>query len=203
MSRRVLFAVALITLSASACAAEEQTSTQTTSSAPTTTSSDTTSAAPTPSGPVADILDATQVRPEDYHDMSFGGDSPESMTQSPQVAFITPSSNIACNWSPADPTGDLGLNCHAKERTSPPPDRPADCEYSWATDYVQLNPDGSVEDGVCTGGVLTPSIANTLPYGSALVDGEFGCMSAEAGVTCAHIPSGRGFLFSREKLTTF
>jgi hypothetical protein len=153
---------------------------------------------------VADILRARQVRADDYHKMSFGGETPESMTDQPgQVAFITPTANIACNWSPADPTAELGLNCLAKERTSPPPARPADCRYSWATGYVRLNPDGAVEDGVCTGGVLTPSIANPLAYGSALVAGDFGCLSAESGVTCAHIPSGRGFTFSREKLTTF
>lgn len=119
------------------------------------------------------------------------------------VAFMTPSANIACNWSVTNPTGELGINCAAKERTSPPPARPANCELNWATSYVQLHPDGVVNDGVCTGGVLTPSIANTLPYGSALVAGDFGCLSAEAGVTCAHIPSGRGFVLSREKLTTF
>jgi hypothetical protein len=212
MSRLALCAAVLIALSASACARAEQSSSESTASPDTATSSSATKAtgsttsttvAPT-SGPAADILNALQVSADDYHDMSFGGETPESMTNEPgQVAFITPSANIACAWSPTDPTGTIGLTCSAKERTSPPPARPADCGMNWATGYVQLGTDGKVENGVCTGGVLSPSIANVLEYDSALVAGDFGCLSAEKGVTCAHIPSGRGFVFSRENLTTF
>ncbi|WP_255065256.1 hypothetical protein [Mycolicibacterium arenosum] len=185
-------------------AADATESSASSSSSTTQTTSASTTTAAAASGPVAEILAARQVNADDFHDMSFGGDKPEDMTESSSmVAFITPSANIACNWSLTDPTGELGINCDAKERTSPPPERPANCELNWATGYVQLHPDGVVENGVCTGGVLTPSIANTLPYDSALVAGDFGCLSAEAGVTCAHIPSGRGFVLSREELRTF
>lgn len=211
MSGRFLCVAALIALAVAACASTEQSSPQTAASSDTPTTSATTASATSSSataapasGPVADILNAKQAAPEGFHDMSFGGDTPESMTTEPgQVAFSTPSANITCNWSLTDATGTLGLNCSAKERTSPPPARPADCEMNWATGYVQLGTDGKVEDGVCTGGVISPTMANALDYNSALVAGDFGCLSAESGVTCAHIPSGRGFVLSREELSTF
>jgi hypothetical protein len=129
MSRRALYAGVLIALATSACATSERSGPPSTESPEASTSqassapSVTTSNAPT--GPVTDILRARQLRADDYHEMSFGGETPESMTNQPgQVAFITPTANIACNWSPADPTTELGLNCLAKERTSPPPHAP-------------------------------------------------------------------------------
>lgn len=215
MSRRLLYAAALVALATSACASADQgspaapesaTASSTSSTASSTTSETETPTSTTvsvPPGPVAEILAARQVSPDDFHDMSYGGETPESMTKSRMVAFRTPSANIACTWDPGAETGETAVTCSAKDRTSPPPVRPADCENNWATSYVQLGPDGSVDNGVCTGGVLVPSIANTLPYGSALVAGDFGCLSAETGVTCAHIPSGRGFVLSREQLAPF
>ncbi|WP_162097447.1 hypothetical protein [Mycolicibacterium rhodesiae] len=104
MSRRALYAGVLIALATSACATSERSGPPSTESPEASTSqassapSVTTSNAPT--GPVADILRARQLRADDYHEMSFGGETPESMTNQPgQVAFITPTANIACNWS--------------------------------------------------------------------------------------------------------
>lgn len=213
MSRGVLYAAVMMALIASACgstergspvAADATESSASSSSSTTQTTSASTTTAAAASGPVAEILAARQVNADDFHDMSFGGDKPEDMTRNDgAVAFVTPSANIVCSWSPGSETGETAVMCSAKERTSPPPARPANCQMAWATSYVQLNSSGSVDNGICTGGVLVPSIANTLPYDSALVAGDFGCLSAEAGVTCAHIRSGRGFVLSREELTTF
>lgn len=204
MSGRFLYAVALTALTVSACASTEQSSPQATpssSASATTTVSSSVTAAPPPSGAVAEILGAQQVRPEDFRDMSFGGDKPQDMTPSSgMVAFMTPTSNIACVWSPANPNVEPRVVCSAKERTSPPPARPADCQEAWAKNYVQLNADGVLQDGVCTGGVLVPSMANVLPYGSALIADQFGCVSAENGITCAQMTNGRGFFLSRESL---
>jgi hypothetical protein len=208
MSGRFLCVVAFLALTVSACASTEQSSPQTTtspsastSSSATPTAASSTTAAPPASGPVAEILGAVQVRPEDFHDMSFGGDKPEDMTPSSgMVGFMTPSSNIACVWSPDNPNVETRLICSVRERTSPLPARPADCQNAWATSHVQLNADGVLQDGVCTGGVLVPSVANVLPYGSALVADQFGCLSAENGITCANMTNGKGFFLSRESL---
>ncbi|BBZ35906.1 hypothetical protein [Mycolicibacterium confluentis] len=65
-----------------------------------------------------------------------------------------------------------------------------------------LSADGA-EDGVCTGGVQVPQEANVLPYGSALISCDFGCASEENGLTCVHLPGGRGFFVSRENFSPF
>lgn len=147
---------------------------------------------------------AQQVPVEDYYGKAWSAGDP--LTPSPgadMVTFDTPSGNITCSWY-LDVTSDPPLNCDISERASPAPARPADCGPGpgWATNYVRLTSQGA-QDGVCTGGLQTPWAGRVLPYGSALVAGEFGCRSDESGVTCVHLPSGRGFVLSRKAFRPF
>lgn len=138
---------------------------------------------------------ATPLDPDDYQSFSWDPTSP--MRYWPDAfAFQTPSGNISCTWQDS---GDSRVVCSLKTRYTAPPARPASCEeyMAWAIDHVVLSAQGAA-DGVCTGGVQVPQRSRVLPYGSALVSGDYGCSSEESGVTCVHLPSGRGFLVSRE-----
>lgn len=118
---------------------------------------------------------------------------------SSQPAFRTPSGNIECEWMAGS-----GVVCYVKERTSPPPPPPGGCgEITWVWNYVRLDR-GEVSNGVCTGGILHNSgTGNVLSYGSALIEGDFGCLSEERGVTCVRVSTGKGFFLSRQEFRSF
>lgn len=77
-------------------------------------------------------------------------------------------------------------------------------ETAWRTDghrRYKLDPSGPA-DGLYTGGLPIAYRGNNLPYGTALIASEFGCLSAESGVTCAYLTTGSGFFLSREQYNT-
>lgn len=138
---------------------------------------------------------ARQADPGGYDMASFSNESGPLQRFPGSANFDTPSGNITCTW---ESTGDGPLRCEISERTSSPPPRPADCDLSWATRYVELTSAGA-QDGLCIGGIATPYRANVLPYGTALIVGQYGCLSEITGVTCRHLHTGRGFFASRER----
>lgn len=148
-----------------------------------------------PSVPSEPFAGARQADPRGYDMASFINESGPLQRFPGSANFDTPSGNITCTW---ESTGDGPLRCEISERSSTPPPRPADCDLSWATRYVELTSAGA-QDGVCTGGIATPYRANVLPYGTALIVGQYGCLSEFTGVTCRHLPTGRGFFASRER----
>jgi hypothetical protein len=145
---------------------------------------------PSAGGPADEVTNANQVDPHHFR--------PEfASATSDTVEFATPSGNIECEWGGIH----TDLICYASVRnTPPPPPTPPDCEetQSWVTEYVRLG-ETSAENGVCTGGVLHDyRQGSTLPYGSSLLNGDFGCLSEERGVTCVRFSTGRGFFLSKD-----
>lgn len=113
------------------------------------------------------------------------------------VAFTSPSGNVLCVWYDSI----AGIDCWVKERDTLPPER--DCgEITWFPNYVGLG-ESETYDGVCTGGVMTPDTATTLPYGSALRFANRGCLSEESGITCVDFGSGLGFEVNRSAFNPF
>lgn len=152
--------------------------------------------------PTAIVGRAHQVDPADYQQMAWGTNM--AMRHTPgEYAFQTPSGNIGCIWRTE---ADTRLVCYLATRYTNPAPRPASCPENagpgWSTDHVVLTAAGA-EDGICTGGLQVPPVAKVLPYGSALTAADYGCVSEEAGITCVHQPSGRGFFVSRERFATY
>lgn len=153
----------------------------------------TTTTAPPPAaaGPLDRLRAAPAVTPADYRGLDWGGTgtlvAPSGGPN--QVAFESPSGNIRCIWSDAS----FPLTCDVAVRADEPSEPPGGCgEISWAPNYLHLSADG-LEDGFCTGGQEVPLGATVLPYGSALLFLDFGCLSEQSGVMCVHLPTGRAF----------
>ncbi|MGV0715828.1 hypothetical protein ABQE93_10520 [Mycolicibacterium sp. XJ662] len=152
-----------------------------------------------PATPLSAVRQAPAVNPADYEQSSW---TTGPLRPTPGFfTFTTPSGNITCTW---EQTGGDRLICGLKARSSEPTPRPASCEdyLAWNTNHVTLTAAGAV-DGVCTGGAQVPSAANELQYGLALIAGDYGCLSEEAGVTCVNIESGSGFFVSREQFIAY
>lgn len=117
----------------------------------------------------------------------------------PSGQFLTPSGNIECGFLTEY------LVCYLWTRQTPPAPRPTDCSHTmaWNTNTVMLNASGA-QDGRCAGGApFNAGSGKVLPYGSAMFDGDFGCLVEEAGLTCVHTGTGRGFFVSKENWQTF
>lgn len=167
-------------------------------------SAETTTVTPPPADtPLARVEAAPRADEATYHDMSWNSGGPLTYSED-SVSFRTPSGNIGCLWYVQTDMDIDQVVCHLAVRDTPPTPKPADCGPGpgWATDHVVLEPTGAT-DGICTGGLQVPLAANVLPYGSALVAGDYGCLSEEAGVTCAHTGTGRAFFVSREKFEAY
>lgn len=146
------------------------------------------------------FANVTRVDASTYEYLSWGG--PPMVHHSDTASFVTPSGNITCHWWTDD--ANVPLYCEVAERNTPPTSRPASCGEGpgWITTYVQLSTEGS-QDGVCAGGIMVPVEANVLSYDTALVAGPYGCVAREDGVTCIHLPTGSGFMVSRNEFRAF
>jgi hypothetical protein len=111
------------------------------------------------------------------------------------AAFSSPSGNIVCILS------NGGGTCGITEHDWTLPEE--DCgEISFVPEYIGVSSSG-VEKGMCVGGIETPVEAKVLPYGSTLTDEGIECTSAESGVTCTHVATGKGFTLSRATPDSF
>ncbi len=149
------------------------------------------------------VRSAPQKSPTEYEygDMMENPGPPVLPSTTGRVTFDSPSSNITCEWPIA---AEGSLICGLKQRSTPPPLRPADCaEYlGWGKTFVHLDSAGA-SDGVCAGGVPISNRGNVLPYGTSLIAGAYGCNSSEDGVRCVHLATGQGFLVSRTRFDIF
>jgi hypothetical protein len=116
------------------------------------------------------------------------------------TGFHSPSGNVGCKISPT------GVRCDIDQRDWSPPPRPADCRL----DFGQGIAIGVGEEAhfVCAGDtvrVLPPygGAGEPLAYGEAITAGPMRCESAESGMTCRDVGSGRGFSISREAYQPF
>jgi hypothetical protein len=94
-------------------------------------------------------------------------------------AFLSATSNIACNINPSSPN-------------------PVRCATFSPPQLVTMDPSGSIS--TCTGGQCelgNPGLGTpVLLYGSATGAGPYQCVSATNGVTCT-VTGGKGFRISR------
>ena len=110
------------------------------------------------------------------------------------TGFLSPSGNVGCKIAPA------GVGCNILERDWSPPPRPADCR--WDYERIAISP-GEPAHFVCAGDSARDSADPPLAYGEAITAGPIRCESAQSGVTCRDVESGRGFSISREAYQLF
>ncbi len=108
--------------------------------------------------------------------------------------FATPSGNIGCVIEPAS------VRCDIAERDFSPPKSPSDCKLDYGQG-IALSAGGTA-DFVCAGDT-TLGAGETLEYGQSIAAGLLVCESAESGVSCRDVESGRGFELSRESYELF
>ena len=117
--------------------------------------------------------------------------------------FASPSGNISCLIAPAPvQTGAPSVRCDIRERDWSPPPRPPDCPGF--TDYGQgiaLNA-SQTPRFVCAGDT-TFGNGDTLGYGDSISAGSLQCFSAESGMTCRDLQTGRGFTIARQAYDLF
>lgn len=161
------------------------------------------SGAPEDSTPASRVLAAPRANVADYEFQTWIADGP--LQRAPDTStFDTTDGTITCHWIESPPPKDRVV-CQLRNRVRPAPPAPPDCDttsLSWATVYVSVDATGPT-DGLCTGGIQVPFRGSVLPEGTALVAGYFGCLPEAAGVTCVHLPTGRGFTVSATDLRMF
>jgi hypothetical protein len=135
-------------------------------------------------------------------DRITGGPQGEQLpgTAEPRVAtklvgFRSPSSNVGCYL-------DVDyVRCDIAETDWSPPPRPADCEYDYGQG-ITLVPGGRAEF-VCAGDTTLVPDGTALAYGQSISVGVLQCDSAEWGITCRDIKTGRGFAIAHEAYRVF
>jgi hypothetical protein len=143
-------------------------------------------------GPVDRVNSGTPVDPNTYKFEAWTQNGP--LVPAEDVAFRSPSGNITCTWG--HPASDR-LLCDVNAKAAPAASQSTDCgPISFIENYASLTP-SEVKHGLCTGGILVPLDANTLPYGSSLTYNGYGCISEESGITCVAFSTGRGFTASK------
>ena len=111
------------------------------------------------------------------------------------AAFTTPTGNIECFID------KVSVRCDIAERDWEPPAPPADCELDYGQG-VTLTAGGTAEL-VCAGDTVIGSGGQELAYGQTISAGLLRCESAESGVSCRDVETGRGFELSRESYELF
>ncbi len=112
------------------------------------------------------------------------------------TGFTSPSGNIGCYIDRESVRCDIG------KRDWDPPARPASCNEN--VDYgqgIQL-PAGGAPEFVCAGDTALGG-GDPLPYGQSIAAGLLRCESAEAGMSCRDIETGRGFSLSIQSYELF
>jgi hypothetical protein len=117
--------------------------------------------------------------------------------------FTSPSGNIECVITSSG-DGELvarSVRCDIDERDWSPPPQPADCELDYG--HAILIGVGQPAEFLCAGDTTIGSGGEPLAYGEAITAGPMRCESAESGMTCRDVGSGRGFSISREAYQLF
>ncbi len=118
------------------------------------------------------------------------------------VAFQSPSGNIMCAIFDG---GDFAeARCDIRSWNYPAPPATQDCgpaDFSAGT--AEIGAEGSGVVGACAGDTVADPNNPVLAYGHNAGIGQFGCHSAENGVTCANLRTQRGFRLSRDSYQVF
>jgi hypothetical protein len=110
------------------------------------------------------------------------------------IFFRTPSKNIGCVYSPAEPGRQAALRCDIRSGLRPKPARPARCDLDYGDSY-ELSKSGRTII-VCHGDTALDPHARVLRYGTTWRRNGFVCTSRPIGLRCSN-PSGHGFFMSR------
>jgi len=110
------------------------------------------------------------------------------------TGFTSPSGNIGCY---IDPTY---VRCDINERSWSPPPPPPGCDLDYGQG-IAMEPGGAA-DLVCAGDTALGG-GSPLPYGQSIGAGVLRCASAETGMTCNDVTTGRGFSLSKEGYQLF
>lgn len=109
----------------------------------------------------------------------------------PRFTFATPSHNIACRMSRADPSA----RCDVTSRTWQLPPRPSSCASTWGRG-AQVTDTGAATL-TCANDTVDEAGATVLPYGRSITFGGIVCISRETGVSCTDTATQHGFVVSR------
>lgn len=119
----------------------------------------------------------------------------------------SPSGNILCVLD-EDGLGEPVLECLVSDFDFAPIPRPQDCDGDFADGYFYLI-SGEPERGRCATDVSAvvayeyEGRLRTLDYGRTTHVDPFACTSAEEGMTCWDVDTGRGFTLARAEATIF
>jgi hypothetical protein len=124
-----------------------------------------------------------------------GAPPPADIEVDESATFATPTGNIECFID------KVSVRCDIAERDWKPPAAPADCDLDYGQGVILSA--GSTASLVCAGDTVLGSGGQELAYGQSISAGLLRCESAEGGVTCRDVETGRGFELSRESYEIF
>ena len=126
-----------------------------------------------------------------------GAPPPADTEVSGLTSFSSPSGNIGCLIDRES------VRCDIAERDWQPPAKPADCKLDYGQGLTLAAGGGA--EFVCAGDTALNATTSgaPLPYGESISAGLLRCESAESGISCREIESGRGFSLSREAYEIF
>jgi hypothetical protein len=114
-------------------------------------------------------------------------------TETSLVMFSSPSKNIACAM-------EAGYaRCDIAQRTWAPPPKPASCDV----DYGNGLDLSKGRAGISCAGDTMLGQDRILGYGQAIRVGSAVCASSAAGMRCADVTSGHGFVLAKEGYQIF
>ena len=118
-----------------------------------------------------------------------GSPPPADVQANGLTGFTSPTGNIGCYID------KKSVRCDISKRDWDPPARPASCNEN--VDYgqgIQMSAGGAPKF-VCAGDTALGG-GDPLPYGQSIAAGLLRCESAESGMSCRDIETGRGFSLS-------
>jgi len=111
------------------------------------------------------------------------------------VSFRTPSGNIYCLYSSADPPSPAFLRCDIRSHLKPAPP-PRHCVEGVYGESVGMTKTGAAHVLCISDSTYNPK-ARVLAYGTSWSRDGFSCVSRSAGLTCTN-QRGHGFFLSRQ-----
>ncbi|AZI58027.1 hypothetical protein EH165_07615 [Nakamurella antarctica] len=116
------------------------------------------------------------------------------------LGFQSPSGNINCliQTDPSYPS----VRCDIGEFTyAVPAHTSCGAEIGWHAGTVSIEGAGVAELGGCIGDTISDANYPVLGYGQSVTGGNFTCASAENGMTCKNLTTGRGFRLAKSSYT--
>ncbi len=111
------------------------------------------------------------------------------------ISFRTPSKNIYCAYTSADPPSPAYLRCDIRSHLHPAP-APRKCVEGVYGESVGMTKTGAARV-LCISDTTYNPKARVLAYGTSWARDGFRCTSRAAGLTCTN-QRGHGFFLSRE-----